>query len=92
MNIPHLCASKKVTSLSAIVIDNNVVVSVESVTLVPRRGPALVAALLTCCCFDVSRQLMEMHAGQREAAAWQRRIKIFLTHKSNQMPIFLHLA
>lgn len=40
MNIPPIYVpQKKVMSLSAIVIDNNVVVSVKSVTLVPQRGP-----------------------------------------------------
>lgn len=74
------------------VIDNNVVVSVKSVTLVAWGAPVLVAAFLTSPGFDVIRQLIEMHAGQGEAAGWQRQIKIVLTHKSNQMPIFLHLA
>lgn len=40
MNVPPIYVpQKKVMSLSVIVIDNNVVVSVKSVTLVPQRGP-----------------------------------------------------
>lgn len=45
LHIHHLCALKKVMSLPVIVIDNDVVVSVKSVALVPQQGPC------AGCCF-----------------------------------------
>lgn len=67
VNIPLLRASKKVVSLSAIVIDNNVVVSAQSVTSVP-GGPAPLAAFLTSRGFDVIRRLI----GTRGSATGSR--------------------
>lgn len=84
---------KKATAILLIVTDKTVVAPVEIVTLVgDGEGPcwwlpsSRVGALKCSCnwykCMGV----------QGEAAGWQRQIKIFLTHKSNQMPIFLHLT